>query len=118
MRISDWSSDVCSSDLEPAVAAALAVPLEVRMRQGALKNLLAGTTCVAHHDPWHAVCDEPGFPVAVLREYGWAYAPGWPGYGPDVRRSFKSEGHTSELQSLMRISYAVFCLKKKTRTLK
>src|SRR3546814_345147 len=73
---------------EPAVAVALAVPLEVRMRHGALKNLLAGTTCVAHHDPWHAVCDEPGFPVAVLREYGWAYAPGWPGYGPDVRRSF------------------------------
>src|SRR3546814_10432852 len=99
------------------------------MRHGALKNLLAGTTCVAHHDPWHAVCDEPSFPVAVLREYGWAYAPGWPGYGPDVRRSFlrtppdrpwiihlaegRSEEHTSELQSLMRISYADFCLQNK-----
>src|SRR3546814_10285148 len=34
----------------------------------------------------------------------------------DVRRALRSEEHTSELQSLMRISYAVFCLKKKTRT--
>src|SRR3546814_5941921 len=34
--------------------------------------------------------------------------------GPDARRAPRSEEHTSELQSLMRISYAVFCLKKKT----
>src|SRR3546814_5144997 len=33
--------------------------------------------------------------------------------GGDVHRTFRSEEHTSELQSLMRISYAVFCLKKK-----
>src|SRR3546814_1141465 len=36
--------------------------------------------------------------------------------GPRSRRPRRSEEHTSELQSLMRISYAVFCLKKKTRT--
>src|SRR3546814_9987611 len=35
-------------------------------------------------------------------------------FGLDVRFAFRSEEHTSELQSLMRISYAVFCLKKKT----
>src|SRR3546814_10097481 len=34
----------------------------------------------------------------------------------DVTLTFRSEEHTSELQSLMRISYAVFCLKKKTKT--
>src|SRR3546814_9654767 len=34
----------------------------------------------------------------------------------DVLRHFRSEEHTSELQSLMRISYAVFCLKKKKNT--
>lgn len=73
----------------PAVVAARAVPMAARMRHGALKNLLAGTTCVAHHDPWHAACDAPGFPVSVLREYGWGYALGWPGYGPDVRGSFR-----------------------------
>src|SRR3546814_8436514 len=35
--------------------------------------------------------------------------------GDEISRSFRSEEHTSELQSLMRISYAVFCLKKKTK---
>src|SRR3546814_2817737 len=39
------------------------------------------------------------------------------GEGPAFRRHARSEEHTSELQSLMRISYAVFCLKKKIKTL-
>jgi hypothetical protein len=52
------------------VIAALQVPKALRLRHGALKNLLAGTTCVAHHDPWHAALDEPDFPVAVLRDMG------------------------------------------------
>ena len=73
---------------EPAVAAALAVPKALRLRHGALKNLLAGVTCVAHHDPWHPALDAPDFPVALLRGHGWAYAPGWPDYGPPVRASF------------------------------
>src|SRR3546814_3616150 len=38
------------------------------------------------------------------------------GTGKDVKVAVRSEEHTSELQSLMRISYAVFCLKKKTNT--
>src|SRR3546814_6887222 len=38
----------------------------------------------------------------------------WPGYSAQLRCGARSEEHTSELQSLMRISYAVFCLKKKT----
>jgi cytosine/adenosine deaminase-related metal-dependent hydrolase len=80
---------------DPGVRAALALPLPLRLRHGGLKNLLAGTTCVAHHDPWHAACASPGFPVEVLRDYGWSYAPGWPGYGPDLRGSFARtpEGH-------------------------
>jgi cytosine/adenosine deaminase-related metal-dependent hydrolase len=72
----------------PAVVAALAVPKPVRLRHGGLKNLLAGTTCVAQHDPWHEALDAPDFPVAVLRRYGWSYALGWPGYGPPPRESF------------------------------
>src|SRR3546814_1625738 len=40
----------------------------------------------------------------------------WFGIGATCRASLRSEEHTSELQSLMRISYAVFCLKKKTQT--
>lgn len=73
---------------EPAVVAALAVSKALRLRHGALKNLLAGTTCVTHHDPWYPVLDAADFPVALLSEYGWAYALGWPGYGPPVRESF------------------------------
>ncbi|MDG6349397.1 amidohydrolase family protein [Luteimonas sp. 8-5] len=73
---------------DPAVAAALAVSKRVRLYHGALKNLLAGTTCVAHHDPWDTDFGAPDFPVSVLRDQGWSYALGWPGYGPDPRQSF------------------------------
>jgi hypothetical protein len=73
---------------EPAVVAALQVPKELRLQHGALKNLLAGTTCVAHHDPWHPALDATNFPVTLLRDYGWSYALGWPGYGPPAQQSF------------------------------
>jgi cytosine/adenosine deaminase-related metal-dependent hydrolase len=73
---------------EPAVVAALQVSKALRLRHGALKNLLAGATCVAHHDPWHPALDATDFPVALLRDYGWSYALGWPGYGPPVPSSF------------------------------
>jgi cytosine/adenosine deaminase-related metal-dependent hydrolase len=74
----------------PDVAAALRVPKSLRMRHGGLKNLLAGTTCVAHHDPWHPSLDDSDFPVALLRNYGWSYALGWPEYGPPVQESFNA----------------------------
>ena len=73
---------------EPAVTAALALPKPLRLRHGALKNLLGGATCVVHHDPWHAVLDAPDFPVALLRDFGWSYALGGPAYGPPVPSSF------------------------------
>jgi cytosine/adenosine deaminase-related metal-dependent hydrolase len=73
---------------EPAVIAARQLPKELRLRHGALKNLLAGTTCVAHHDPWHPVLDAADFPVALLRDYGWSYTLGWSDYGPPVAQSF------------------------------
>lgn len=73
---------------EPAVIAARQLPKELRLRHGALKNLLAGTTCVAHHDPWHPALDTANFPVALLRDYGWSYTLGWTEYGPPVAESF------------------------------
>ncbi len=72
----------------PPVQAALRVPKAVRLRHGALKNLLAGTTFVAHHDPWHAALDAGDFPVALLRDFGWSYTLAGPDYGPPVRESF------------------------------
>jgi len=70
------------------VASVLQHPKALRLRHGALKNLLAGTTFVVHHDPWHPTLDAEDFPVAVLRDAGWSYALGWPGYGPPVQQSF------------------------------
>ena len=72
----------------PAVVAALAIPKALRLRHGALKNLLAGVTCVVHHDPWHPSLDAVDFPVALCRDHGWAYALDWPHFGPPVRESF------------------------------
>ena len=78
---------------EPDVIAALALPKALRLRHGALKNLLAGSTCVVHHDPWHAALDAPDFPVALLRDFGWSYALAGPDYGPPVRASFLATPH-------------------------
>lgn len=83
-----WISAFQAHFENPDVVAALEVPKALRLRHGALKNLLAGTTCVAHHDPWHPALDATDFPVTLLREYGWSYALGWPGYGPPVKESF------------------------------
>ncbi|PMQ04594.1 Aminodeoxyfutalosine deaminase [Dyella sp. AD56] len=83
-----WINAFQAHFADPAVEAALQVPKAVRLRHGGLKNLLAGTTCVAHHDPWHEVLDASDFPVALLRDYGWSYALGWRAYGPPVQQSF------------------------------
>ena len=83
-----WIEAFQSHFRDAAVVAALAVPKMLRMQHGALKNLLAGTTCVVHHDPWHPVLDSADFPVALLREFGWSYALGWPDFGPPVKASF------------------------------
>jgi cytosine/adenosine deaminase-related metal-dependent hydrolase len=72
------------------VVAALRVPKDVRLRHGALKNLLAGVTCVVHHDPWHAVLDADDFPVSLLRDHGWSYALDGPDFGPPVSASYRS----------------------------
>src|SRR3546814_7855340 len=97
MRISDWSSDVCSSDLvpDPDACGARHVPAPAR-----LGVVAAGV---------HRTGDERG---RGRRAVAAAQPQGHP-----PRARLKSEEHTSELQSLMRISYAVFCLKKKNKTL-
>src|SRR3546814_7971925 len=98
MRISDWSSDVCSSDLAKAsetghgtnVIQGLAVSLE----STALPTLVIVVAVVATYQ--------------LAGVIGIAFAA-----TSMLALAGRSEEHTSELQSLMRISYAVFCLKKK-----
>src|SRR3546814_4341786 len=86
MRISDWSSDVCSSDLRwPGTSSQFGL-CAGSLRQGSIHILGSWRETAAVRSPsrnqWRIVQN-------------------------------RSEEHTSELQSLMRISYAVFCLKKK-----
>src|SRR3546814_8879241 len=106
MRISDWSSDVCSSDLarsnlQDADARDLWVygTRSIAAQAATLANLEAGTLRMRTLEgPVAASLD--GADTRLLNTVAKA-------------RKARSEEHTSELQSLMRISYAVFCLKKK-----
>src|SRR3546814_2105207 len=140
MRISDWSSDVCSSDLRPGCARPAengnppapqrteipwpcGLPALARRRPGRGR-------CAASYPPWF--CPQarpkrtsgdtscPRFPATGQSAWSYASLPdaAWRRSSVNIRRKRspdedRSEEHTSELQSLMRISYAVFCLKKK-----
>ena len=92
----DWIDAFEAHRHDPDVMAAVGVPSATRHWQGGLKNLLAGVTTVAHHDPWHAVLDDPDFPVGLLRHFGWSHSLGLgarrddrpPRYGPPVHTSF------------------------------
>src|SRR3546814_10788799 len=121
MRISDWSSDVCSSDLSGS-------------------RYPPDSTCCVDIDGFalmvrylseHDSPDDPGGLIREVLQMGAEF----PGPAEDVvlawilrlgegrdpgeaaKRLIRSEEHTSELQSLMRISYAVFCLKNKNNSI-
>src|SRR3546814_4202648 len=140
MRISDWSSDVCSSDLPQelstdafeSVWATIAFSrglfgkppnpahLEKVLRQlslwdkkdskimtlsGGMKRRVLIAKALAH-EPAVLFLDEPTAGVDVeLRHDMWQMV-------RELRDSGRSDEHPSEHQSLMRISYAVFCLKQ------
>src|SRR3546814_5860978 len=103
LRISDWSSDVCSSDLLPVQRRRLADirGQRSRQRQARLRSARPGDGRVRDHEPR----DRRGGNRHIVRVAACRAAP----------THARSEEHTSELQSLMRISYAVFCLKKKKK---
>src|SRR3546814_5221478 len=150
MRISDWSSDVCSSDLRdrgrhPGPAAA--GELLQAARRGRRRSRQAGHAAGAEgrrQGAGQGAQQAPGRQIWPPLMAIWerlqprAFAPypakageGWGGVPLASPRTdttlsqpppafagggARSEEHTSELQSLMRISYAVFCLKKKNNT--
>src|SRR3546814_3745235 len=122
MLISDWSSDVCSSDLTSGVTNCA----DLRVRLAAFLALSDAPPSVEigkvifeavqqpenTGDKWisHALLIAGAVHrQAFMGEYHQQIG------HPDLSNTDRSEEHTSELQSLMRISYAVFCLKKKTK---
>src|SRR3546814_7486930 len=112
MRISDWSSDVCSSDLflEGALIAAWAVGCEccyiyLRDEYPAVREILLQEIAKLEAAGLTKHC-----PLELRRGAG-AYICG----EESAMLESRSEEHTSELQSLMRSSYAVFCSKQKKK---
>src|SRR3546814_2813411 len=113
MRISDWSSDVCSSDLPPKAAG----PPRDRTRPGRTTDR-RWSGCALCASPSPAI-----YPEASMLNVSAANSNlmrntlslPFPSHDSPLIQSHpgkRSEEHTSELQSLMRISYAVFCLTK------
>src|SRR3546814_10581351 len=103
MRISDWSSDVCSSDLRHTGDSRG----QVQQRVSPVRNphtFIEELAC-STFSAWDGTASSG----CALRSAGKSS-------GKRSRHfsTARSEEHTSELQSLMRISYAVFCLNKKT----
>src|SRR3546814_6070764 len=123
MRISDWSSDVCSSDLRPL------------NKRGARAAATMGQYARSHDMHFDYLIASPALRVTetldeFLEAYGQNVEANWDRRIylassatlmdvlrdiPEDKSDLRSEEHTSELQSLMRISYAVFCLKKKRK---
>src|SRR3546814_9253719 len=107
MRISDWSSDVCSSDLSRSAASATDSPW--RPCTVWRRTHRANPSCAGglRTSPGAATARYGTIPHPSHRLHtGAHYVHIWGG---------RSEEHTSELQSLMRISYSVFFLKKTKR---
>jgi len=70
-----WAKDIYDPG-EPPVCDHLKLPKPLRLRWGGIKNLLCGVTSVLHHNPWHPVF-ERGFPVRVIRRFGWSHSLGF-----------------------------------------
>src|SRR3546814_6858636 len=122
MRISDWSSDVCSSDLiRDALSAADRKRIDDQVIRPMARFLSDGSPQVINRIHNHATWAAAGVGLSgyllgdrdlVDKALLGLDKSGKAGF----LRQLRSEEHTSELQSLMRISYAVFCLKKKKQT--
>src|SRR3546814_4703815 len=115
MRISDWSSDVCSSDLTGPCP----LPRGAGSDESGATRHGAAPCIAAANEPTAGYCRCRAVPgVRCVQLHNWAdFVGGWRHCPPHALcgRRTRSEEHTSELQSLMRISYAVFCLKKKKK---
>src|SRR3546814_3496248 len=114
MRISDWSSDVCSSDLNDEYFIEKKLYPNVDFYSGVIPSAIGFPTdmftvffalarTVGWVAQWNEMISDPAQRIGRPRLL----------YTGPQQRDDRSEEHTSELQSLMLISYAVFGLKKK-----
>src|SRR3546814_1232853 len=114
MRISDWSSDVCSSDLILVAEKYMKYAPEGGAAgwtlNSATKSLI--TPVSGSGDRASRVCISARIKAKMPSPSTILKCDGSDAPGGVLSPSDRSEEHTSELQSLMRISYAVFCLKK------
>src|SRR3546814_3416568 len=105
MRISDWSADVCSSDLLQQQAISCLTGRQTRLAHMVSDLIRVGPEAAIAGSGRIDDVDVPAADKGVSL-----------GVQDLEHDDVRSEEHTSELQSLMRISYAVFCLKKKITT--
>src|SRR3546814_1036068 len=118
MRISDWSSDVCSSDLLRLERADIGLDLGIDAGEFVALDRLhrfASTVPQRRAGEGGTIARRPSavqFGVGLGRLCCGGHRTREE-RGTEQAQQIRSEEHTSELQSLMRISYAVFCLKKK-----
>src|SRR3546814_2609976 len=122
MRISDWSSDVCSSDLSEELPF---VPRRAREHPHQGPSTSRGTNGLGWERNQSGISIKSSFCIASIcapaKSSGTGCLPmaqammstSSSSSSRSNQFNSRSEEHTSELQSLMRISYAVFCLKKK-----
>src|SRR3546814_4331135 len=108
MRISDWSSDVCSSDLASMAAAPPSASNSVGDALIEWRRLTQDQTASFDRLSRFLMANK-GWPDADKMRTRAEKAIAIDSFDP--ARTLRSEEHTSELQSLMRHSYAVFCLK-------
>src|SRR3546814_6692995 len=122
MRISDWSSDVCSSDLLPQYGRTARAE-ENRTTQSRMTSTMTANLQNLTHTTLDRVLGAIGADAhsRAVCDFSQAARTRKPSQGElahAANRSLfywiRSEEHTSELQSLMRTAYAVLCLKKKT----
>src|SRR3546814_2984343 len=113
MRISDWSSDVCSSDLSKVQ---LANGVALGSRLSGIDTAISNTNAaIVNEQTARSTGDQANAnAITVVSTKVNGHTSSISSLQSSVNRS---EEHTSELQSLMRISYAVFCLKKKIKTI-
>src|SRR3546814_1610164 len=124
MRISDWSSDVCSTDLFNRYIQSYVNWDKVNRQQDALACGFGHGWSPPGNHAGHGLLPRPYFTgdrgrdelrLVLGRGYKFEVYVSDPTQAAHWLDVLRSEEHTSELQSLMRISYAVFCLKKTTK---